>query len=154
MMQKFRWRIGIMFVVFVAVSLWTLGDATLGRENTGKVVLNIEGMTCARCVKAIQSALRKIPGVEKAEVSLEQKTALVEFVHGEVTSGQLIQAVEGASNAMFQYKASVAMDNATLRIERMTCSSCVSRVRSAFFGGARGQERRGPSGKRRGIGDV
>jgi copper chaperone len=41
-------------------------------------ILKIEGMTCNHCVHSVQQALSSIPGVQKAEVSLAQKQALVE----------------------------------------------------------------------------
>lgn len=53
--------------------------------------LKVEGMTCNHCVMAVKKALLKVPGVERAEVSLERGEALVE---GEVDPKALIQAVE------------------------------------------------------------
>jgi copper chaperone len=40
-------------------------------------VLNIEGMSCAHCVKAVKSGVEKLPGVKSVEVSLENKKATV-----------------------------------------------------------------------------
>ena len=40
--------------------------------------LKVEGMTCNHCVMAVTKALKKVPGVEKVEVSLEKGEALVE----------------------------------------------------------------------------
>ncbi|HEY5039101.1 MAG TPA: cation transporter [bacterium] len=42
-----------------------------------KTILKIEGMTCDHCVRSVQTALASVPGVEKAEVSLSQKQAVV-----------------------------------------------------------------------------
>jgi Copper chaperone len=53
--------------------------------------LKIEGMTCNHCVMAVKKALLKVPGVERAEVSLERGEALVE---GNADPKALIQAVE------------------------------------------------------------
>ncbi len=53
--------------------------------------LKVEGMTCNHCVMAVQRALMKVPGVEKAEVSLERAEALVE---GKADPEALIRAVE------------------------------------------------------------
>ncbi|WP_022799217.1 CopZ family metallochaperone [Thermus islandicus] len=53
--------------------------------------LKVEGMTCNHCVMAVKKALLKVPGVERAEVSLERGEALVE---GEADPKALIQAVE------------------------------------------------------------
>ncbi|MFN3180105.1 MAG: heavy-metal-associated domain-containing protein [Thermus sp.] len=53
--------------------------------------LKVEGMTCKHCVMAVKKALMRVPGVEKAEVSLERAEALVE---GKVDPEALIRAVE------------------------------------------------------------
>ena len=53
--------------------------------------LKVEGMTCNHCVMSVKKALLKVPGVEKAEVSLERAEALVE---GKVDPEALIRAVE------------------------------------------------------------
>ncbi len=53
--------------------------------------LKVEGMTCNHCVMAVKKALLKVPGVEKAEVSLERAEALVE---GKADPEALIRAVE------------------------------------------------------------
>jgi copper chaperone CopZ len=42
-----------------------------------QTVLKIEGMTCDHCVHTVQKALLTVPGVEKAEVSLSQKKAII-----------------------------------------------------------------------------
>jgi copper chaperone len=53
--------------------------------------LKVEGMTCDHCVMAVKKALSRVPGVERAEVSLERGEALVE---GNADPKALIQAVE------------------------------------------------------------
>lgn len=40
-------------------------------------ILKIEGMTCNNCVHHVQQALASVPGVQKAEVSLSEKQAVV-----------------------------------------------------------------------------
>ena len=37
------------------------------------ITLNIDGMTCGGCVKSVTRLLEGVEGVEKAEVSLENK---------------------------------------------------------------------------------
>ena len=53
--------------------------------------LKVEGMTCNHCVMAVKKALSRVPGVERAEVSLERGEALVE---GNADPKALILAVE------------------------------------------------------------
>lgn len=39
--------------------------------------LKIQGMTCNHCVQTLQTALTAVPGVQKAEVSLAEKHAVI-----------------------------------------------------------------------------
>jgi len=43
------------------------------------VALKVAGMTCHGCARSVQKVLEAIPGVEHAEVSLEQGQARVSF---------------------------------------------------------------------------
>lgn len=57
--------------------------------------LHVEGMTCMMCVKHVENALRAVPGVEGAKVSLSEKRAAV--LHSEEASvDALIAAVKQA----------------------------------------------------------
>lgn len=66
--------------------------------------LNIEGMTCDHCVRAVKGALERTPGVEKAEVDLAAGSATVE---GAADVQVMIQAVENEG-----YRASLNSQNA------------------------------------------
>lgn len=44
---------------------------------TTTIELKITGMTCDHCVNAITTAVKDVPGVSDAEVSLEGKSAVV-----------------------------------------------------------------------------
>ena len=56
---------------------------------TQSVTLSVPGMTCAACPITIKSALNKVPGVGKAEVSFEKREAVVSFDDAK-TSVQLL----------------------------------------------------------------
>ncbi len=43
------------------------------------ILLNVIGMNCMGCVKAITTALQKIPGIETVNCDLSQKTVLVKY---------------------------------------------------------------------------
>ena len=66
--------------------------------------LNVEGMTCDHCVKAVQGALERTPGVEKAHVDLQAGQATVE---GAADVQMMLQAVEAEG-----YNASLNTQNA------------------------------------------
>jgi copper chaperone len=52
-------------------------------ENTmEKIVLNVEGMSCEHCVKAVTGAVGALPGVSGVVVDLAAKTVTVEHVPG------------------------------------------------------------------------
>lgn len=46
---------------------------------TQSVTLSVPGMTCSACPITVKSALKKVPGVSKAEVSFQQREAVVSF---------------------------------------------------------------------------
>lgn len=75
-------------------------------EETEKATLNltmqVKGMTCSGCASAIQSALKQVPGVLKADVSFDKNEAYVEYRKGKTTPEELVKAVEKAG-----YKASI-----------------------------------------------
>lgn len=58
--------------------------------------LDIEGMHCAACVGRVERALKSVPGVDRASVSLATKEAEVEFDPRQVEPKKLVAAVEGA----------------------------------------------------------
>jgi copper chaperone CopZ len=39
--------------------------------------IQVTGMTCMHCVGAVPKALQNVPGVDKAQVSLDEKQAVV-----------------------------------------------------------------------------
>jgi len=58
--------------------------------------IKVGGMSCGGCVKSITGVLTALDGVAKAEVSLEQARAVVEFDAAKVTREQLKGAIEDA----------------------------------------------------------
>jgi copper ion binding protein len=60
-----------------------------------KKQINIEGMSCGHCVKHVENALVEVNGVEKVEVSLADKYAIVELKQ-DVEDSVLKAAVEEA----------------------------------------------------------
>lgn len=60
------------------------------------VDLDIEGMTCASCVRHVETALKTVPGVENATVNLATNRAHVVFLSGVVAVDALQKAVAKA----------------------------------------------------------
>ena len=57
------------------------------------LTLNIGGMTCGGCVKSVTRILENTQGVAKAEVSLDNKNAIIEFDPAKTNPEALIEAI-------------------------------------------------------------
>lgn len=60
----------------------------------GKTKLNVSGMTCGHCEKAVNDALTAVEGVSSVAVSLDAGTVDVEYDEAKVTVAQLKETVE------------------------------------------------------------
>ena len=97
----------------------------MNSENSKSYLYNetlpIEGMTCASCVGRVEKALKKVEGVENAEVNLATENAMI-------SSSQpldLIAVTKAVERTGYKVLASQPIE---LSIEGMTCASCVGRV--------------------------
>ncbi len=88
------------------------------------IILPVEGMTCASCVKRVEKAAAKVPGVAASAVNFATETLSVTPGPG-FSAEALVKAVQDAG---YEAKA----ETVTLDIEDMTCASCVSRVEKAL----------------------
>ncbi len=62
--------------------------------STQTVTLPVTGMTCGGCVRSVERKLASTPGVSRAQVSLEQGTATVEFDPARTKVPDLVTAIE------------------------------------------------------------
>lgn len=60
------------------------------------ITLNVKGMSCGHCVKAVEGALGELKGVNRALVDLQAGTVTVEYQDGEVGQDQMKEAIEDA----------------------------------------------------------
>jgi Cu+-exporting ATPase len=87
------------------------------------LTFQVEGMSCASCVRRVENALAAVPGVSRASVNLASETA---SVTGEsVDPRALVAAIGKAGYA-------VRTETIELAISGMTCASCVARVEKAL----------------------
>ena len=56
--------------------------------------LNIEGMSCGACVGHVTRALQGLDGVQSAQVSLDDKRAVVSYDPAKVRVDQMVEVVE------------------------------------------------------------
>jgi mercuric transport protein len=75
-----------MFLIFVFTSIGVLAD-------TKKSTIRVEGMTCNKCTGSVEKALKATPGVEKVEISLQKKEAVVEYDDQKVTEAKLREVI-------------------------------------------------------------
>lgn len=61
-----------------------------------EVTIKVQGMSCGGCVRNVTGVLKALPGVDAADVSLDEAEARVSYDPKQVTVDQLRQAVEAA----------------------------------------------------------
>src|SRR5256885_413906 len=93
--------------------------------TTKNITLPVTGMTCASCANRIERGLKKVGGVETAQVNLASEQATITYDPQQVQPHDLVAAVEKAGYG-------VISDQVELPITGMTCASCVNRVEKAL----------------------
>ncbi|OCA88208.1 copper resistance protein CopZ [Bacillus sp. FJAT-27225] len=59
-----------------------------------KTLLNVEGMSCGHCVKAVEGSVGKLDGVERVLVDLNEKTVAVEYNSDSVSLDKIKETIE------------------------------------------------------------
>lgn len=134
----------------------TLPDSPNHVYDLKAVMFRVDGMHCKSCVLNIQSSLSALPSVANTTVSLEEKSALVEFNPNLISIGALKRAIEAVSPETFKVSLLDRHDNSefphspkspvtpsarainntvhpltqvtVIGIEGMTCASCVRSI--------------------------
>lgn len=65
-------------------------------QETKSVTLSIPKMHCIACELSVKKALKKVPGVDSVDVSLEKKVAVVRFDAAKTGPEDLIKATTKA----------------------------------------------------------
>ncbi|OOM16593.1 heavy metal translocating P-type ATPase [Clostridium saccharobutylicum] len=88
-----------------------------------KKAFKIEGMTCSACSNRVERFIKKLDGVESANVNFATETLNVEFdenkLNNEVIEETVVKAGYGVKKNLKSY---------TFKVEGMTCSACANRV--------------------------
>ena len=58
------------------------------------VVLNVKGMSCGHCVKAVEGSVGALNGVEQVTVNLEEGKVNVSFNTSKVSVDQIKEAID------------------------------------------------------------
>ena len=96
-----------------------------GAKNMNQtILLPVEGMTCASCVRRVEKAAASVPGVAESAVNFATETLSVTPAAG-FSASAFLAAIDKAG---YEAKA----ETLVLEVEDMTCASCVSRVEKAL----------------------
>lgn len=98
-----------------------------------QAVFSIEGMTCASCSLRIEKGLKKLPGVQEAQVNLATERATVIYDPTQTDPEKMMQKVEAVGYKALPLQLSSPSptkkeQQANFTIEGMTCASCSMRV--------------------------
>ncbi|MGM9966355.1 MULTISPECIES: copper chaperone CopZ [unclassified Rummeliibacillus] len=61
---------------------------------TEKIQLNVEGMSCGHCVKAVENGVGSLNGVQNVSVNLEKGLVDVDYDNSKVTTENIKEAIE------------------------------------------------------------
>ncbi|MEO7910132.1 MAG: heavy metal translocating P-type ATPase, partial [Roseiflexaceae bacterium] len=93
--------------------------------TTKNLTLPVTGMTCASCASRIERGLKKVAGVETAQVNLASEQATIAYNPQQIQPRDLVAAVEQSGYG-------VISDQLDFAVTGMTCASCVNRVEKAL----------------------
>lgn len=94
-----------------------------------KIILKIEGMSCAACVNRIEKRLGKFEGVIEANVNLSTHRATVTFDQTKVKTEELVSAIEKLGFSAYPTQ----LEKVTIPIGGMTCAACVNRIEKSLM---------------------
>ena len=85
---------------FLVIALTSIGALADTRKST----IRVDGMKCAKCSGSVEKALKATPGVEKVEVNLERKEAVVEYDDAKVTEARLREVINATGFKVVEEK--------------------------------------------------
>jgi Cu+-exporting ATPase len=94
------------------------------RNLDDTILLPVEGMTCASCMRRVEKAVAAVPGVAESSVNFASETLVLKPGPG-FSAEALLAAIDKAG---YEAKA----ETLVLEVEDMTCASCVLRVEKAL----------------------
>jgi Cu+-exporting ATPase len=95
------------------------------QEKTKKIVLNIGGMTCVNCARAIEKRLSKLNGVAQATVTFAAEKAIINYDPAVVDQ----KAIE---DAIVEVGYQVIHEKIVLQIGGMSCINCAKSIEKAL----------------------
>lgn len=90
--------------------------------------LNIIGMTCAACVRAVERCTKKLEGVEESNVNLATEKLLIKYDDKKVGIGDIIGAIRKAGYDAEEEKAT---RDVSIPVGGMSCVACAKAIERA-----------------------
>lgn len=90
-----------------------------------QISIPVTGMTCANCVSSVERNIKKVDGVQVANVNLTTERAAIEYDPGKAELGEMISRIERAGYG-------IAAGEADLIIQRMSDDSDARRLQNAL----------------------
>lgn len=81
---------------FAGLNLYTYAKGTAGTETLkqgAQIVIPVEGMSCFTCEIAVQSAVKKLPGVREVKASARDKVAVISYDPEKTSLDEIVQAI-------------------------------------------------------------
>ncbi|MFO7568959.1 MAG: heavy metal translocating P-type ATPase [Smithellaceae bacterium] len=97
-----------------------------------KVLFNIQGMTCAACVRRLEEGLGQTEGVISATVNFATEKAAIEYDPSRTSVSALQNAVRQIGYEAFVDTSGSDLTTITITVGGMTCAACVRRVENAL----------------------
>ncbi len=95
----------------------------LVESNSKKEAFKVEGMTCAACAAAIEKGVRRMDGVEDANVNFATETLNVEFDKDKISFNDINNKV-----SKLGYKIKKDEKQLNYKVEGMTCAACAAAI--------------------------
>src|SRR5215211_7761841 len=81
----------VVLAVFLMIAFTSIDTLAV----TKKATIRVEGMKCSKCSGSVEKALKATAGVEKVEMNLERKEAVVDYDDAKVTEAKLREVING-----------------------------------------------------------
>ncbi|MGX4685631.1 heavy metal translocating P-type ATPase [Vagococcus sp. JNUCC 83] len=88
-----------------------------------RIILPVEGMSCASCSSTVEKVVSKLSGVKNASVNLATEKLDVTYDTNQLKETDIAKAVENAGYSIANQEVTAKYD-----IEGMTCASCASTI--------------------------
>ncbi|MEJ2513499.1 MAG: heavy metal-associated domain-containing protein [Anaerolineales bacterium] len=96
-------------------------------SETKQISIPVTGMTCANCVSAVERNIKKVDGVQVANVNLTTERAAVEYDPSKANLGAMISRIERAGYG-------IATGEADLIVHRMSDDNDARRLEKTLLG--------------------